>query len=54
MKSMLASMAVVVTFCAAPAVTAEFPNHGAQHGRSPGTSGSARLTLIVAMTLATV
>ena len=28
MKSMLASMAVVVTFCAAPAVAAEFPKTG--------------------------
>ena len=28
MKSMLASMAVVLTFCAAPAVSAEFPKTG--------------------------
>ena len=28
MKSMLASMAVVVTFCAAPAAAAEFPKTG--------------------------
>ena len=28
MKSMLASMAVVLTFCAAPAVSAEFPKSG--------------------------
>ena len=28
MKSMLASMAVVLTFCAAPAVAAEFPKTG--------------------------
>ena len=28
MKSMLASTAVVVTFCAAPAVSAEFPKTG--------------------------
>ena len=28
MKSMLASMAVVLTFCAAPAATAEFPKTG--------------------------
>src|SRR5262249_57058779 len=28
MKSMLASMAVVVTFCAAPALSAEFPKTG--------------------------
>ena len=28
MKSMLASMAVVLTFCAAPAAAAEFPKTG--------------------------
>ena len=28
MKSMLASMVVVLTFCAAPAVSAEFPKTG--------------------------
>ena len=28
MKSMLASTAVIVTFCAAPAVSAEFPKTG--------------------------
>ena len=28
MKSMLASMAIILTFCAAPAVSAEFPKTG--------------------------
>jgi hypothetical protein len=28
MKSMLASMAIIFTFCAAPAVSAEFPKTG--------------------------
>ena len=33
MKSMLASTAVLVTFCAAPAVSAEFPKAGERRGR---------------------
>ena len=28
MKSMLSSMAIVLTFCAAPAIAAEFPKTG--------------------------
>ena len=31
MKSMLASMAVVLTFCAAPAAAAEFPKTGVEY-----------------------